>query len=176
MRRTFPTTYVAYPSPTLVLQSPIPTQKGVELTSCLLSTTEILMPPTATPQLIFPWTSGIEYPGTDIAYAYLDNLATVSELISGGTPASCFHGLPPTETNTPVILPLEPITHSSVSVLTQVGRPVTLSVPPVDGDDGSQPTSSDDGGSPQSEILGSNSPLPPPQTGDGGPPVTRIVV
>lgn len=134
------------------------------------------MPRTATAQLIFPSSNGIDYPGSDLAYSYLDTLATVSELISGGTPSLCYHGLPSDITNTPLILPLEPITHSTVSVLTQVGRPVTLSVPPVDGDDGSQPTTSDDGSSPQSEILGSDTQSPMPQTGNGGAPVTKLVV
>jgi hypothetical protein len=132
------------------------------------------MPLTATAQFIFPSSNGIDYPGSDIAYSYLNGLPTVTELISGGNPTLCYHGVPTSQTpaNTEVTFPLAPITHTSVSVLTQVGRPVTLAAPPVDGD-GSQPTTSDEGPPPQSENLGNGSPTP---TGNGGPPVTKIVV
>jgi len=139
------------------------------------------MPPSATAQLIFAQTDSAEIPGTDAAFSYLDGLPTVTDLISGGNPSTCYHGVPakqPRMTNTPIILPAVPVTHTSVSVLTTVGRPVTLAGDPFGGG-GSNPSPTDDhaGPPPQSQIEGPSPPAPPPPPPTDSPnAVTKVVV
>jgi hypothetical protein len=169
LQRTYPTVYVAYISPTLVLQTSLP---QLPHSSCLLSTIPIELPSTATPQLVFAPTDDDPFPGTDSAFSYVDSLPTLTSLLSGGNPSSCYQGIPSAGfkfPNTPFIVPLSPISYTTVSVLTSVGDPVTFTAPFPNGP-GNQPTGGGSGQSilPQSEQLGSG-------TSAGSPPVTQIV-
>jgi len=140
---TWPTTYVAYPSPTLVLKSPTPTKNRND-DGCGTTSIAIEIPKTATTQLIFAATDRSDkFPGTVSAFSVLDALPTITALLSGGNPVTCYHGTPTdqsrtAEFNTPAILPQVPIFHTTTSILTSVGRPVTFTVPFDDG--GSVPT------------------------------------
>jgi hypothetical protein len=70
-------------------------------------------------------------------YEYLDSLPTVTAILSGGDPASCARGGPKSFMNvTPVAatFTFAAVTHTTTSVLTEVGQPVTIAANPFSDD------------------------------------------
>jgi hypothetical protein len=180
--RTFPTTYVAYPSPFIVVESPISTP----ISTCITIISVIRLPASATPQVVFAMTDKNPTPGSSALFSLLDSLPTVSSILSGGNPTSCYQGFPITSlfaTGLPSNIPGITSVYTTVAILTKVGDPVTLATNPFPGDVGVQ----SEGGSiatalPDVTGPANNSPAPsnnpgttlPPQTTFGSGPTTVI--
>jgi len=137
---TYPTVYVAYPTPELILNTPKSTSGQLTATPvCVEETTKIPLPEASTTKFIFPSTDQSQpTPGADIIFALLDELPILTSLLHGD-PRKCHHGAPiPSFLTTPVI-GFEPVVHTTVSVLTTIGAAVTLAANPFDEGGGNPP-------------------------------------
>ncbi|KAF2666525.1 hypothetical protein BT63DRAFT_310895 [Microthyrium microscopicum] len=166
---TYPTTYIAYPTPTLILHSTLTARGGIP--TCAEDDEPIPVPPESTSKLVFPSTPGDPTPETSKAYYLVDGLPALTSLLNGGDPRTCFHGVPQPARETPAF-GIQPQVHTTVSVLTQTGLQVTLAADPFGGQNGpggGGAGASNGGGSggqtgdPQQQQSGG-------QTGNGGQP------
>jgi len=187
--RTYPTVYLAYPTPSLIVSKVFDNPL-----TCSGSTTQIPLPKESTTHFIFPSTGTEPTPGLDYVFNALDQLPIVTSLLQGD-PRTCFHGAPTTAFLTTPVTGFVPIEHTTVSVLTFVGRTVTMEPPPGFGTDvpggtgktdptgnggGTSPVNGGDppantggsGGSPtgpgQSQVDGGNTPTANPGSGNNG--------
>jgi hypothetical protein len=165
--RTYPTVYVAYLNPSIELLTP---QPGA--TTCEETAIPLTLPASDSSLIIYPSTDpGNPTPGAQTLFSLLDGLPAVTSAI-GGNPGTCYHGTP--TIRAPFAAPnLQTITHTSVSVLTKVGNPVTLAQNPFgEGgttDAGTKPT-------PEPQNVGTQTPAVNGGGGAAAAPTQIIVI
>ena len=162
---TYPTTYLAFPSPLAGFAQ----EFVFDNTSVceVLAYTPVPIPTAQLSNLIFPADSPARI--THEVFGYLDSLPTITAIVGGVDPRSCSQtiGQPPIPFMTlttvaasvpPAPPPPLPFSHTSVAVLTQIGKPVTTSVPslPDTNAHGPQGGDGDNGGSGNGDNNGGN--------------------
>jgi hypothetical protein len=169
--RTHPTVYVAYPTPVIILNT---LNKN---SVCDSDITAIPLPDSYTTQFIFPSADkSSPTPGIDEVFSFLDQQPVVTSLVHGD-PRTCRHGGQVPQFFTTPIIGFDPLVHTTVSVLTEVGAAVTLAADPFNQDPGANPPP---GGGGTAETPGIGTPAPTgagqPQTEEtpGGSPASPV--